>query len=92
MRLILTVFVVITASAAVAEPVLDGPVVGGSFGMGGSDYYGDVRNRMPYTGEMAPQPLGVAGIERARASRRRVLVAPRRSTIHRTAASPRSPD
>ncbi|MDP4021364.1 hypothetical protein Q8W71_01905 [Methylobacterium sp. NEAU 140] len=72
MRLVLAAALGLATLAAArgAETRLDGPVTGGSFGMGGSDYYGYVRSRMPYTGEQAPQPIGVAEIERHRAVRR----------------------
>jgi hypothetical protein len=79
-----------TASSA-AEPVTDGPVVGGSFGMDGSDYYGDVRNRMPFTQDAPPRPIGMADIARARAARRRAEPAVRRAEARHALARRRSP-
>lgn len=56
------------ATTAVAgEPLMDGPVVAGGFGMGGSDYYGDIHARLPFTREEAPRPIGIADMERRRA-------------------------
>ena len=62
---------------------MDGPVVAGSFGMDSSDYYGDVRSHMPFTGEEPPRPIGIAEIERVRAARRRAEVASQRQAPHR---------
>ncbi|MEE7447955.1 hypothetical protein MRF4_09040 [Methylobacterium radiotolerans] len=75
----------IATGAAAGEPRLDGPVVAGGFGMGGSDYYGDVRSRMPFTGEAPPRPVGMADIVRVRAARRRADTASRRQAPHRPA-------
>ncbi|GJE10392.1 hypothetical protein FOHLNKBM_1425 [Methylobacterium longum] len=62
------------ATAALAgEPLGDGPVAAGGFGMDGSDYYGDIHARMPFTREEAPRPIGLADIARARAARGRAV-------------------
>jgi hypothetical protein len=61
----------VATAAPAGEALMDGPVVAGSFGMGGSDYYGDMHSRMPFTREAPPRPIGVADIERVRAARRR---------------------
>ncbi|MGH1572435.1 hypothetical protein ACRAWG_19295 [Methylobacterium sp. P31] len=58
---------------------MDGPVVSGGFGMGGSDYYGDVRERMPFTQEAPPHPIGLAEMERFRAARQRAEMGSRRT-------------
>jgi len=72
MRLTFATLLVCCATAACAgEPLLDGPVMGGGFGMSGSDYYGDIRGRMPFTQEASPRPVGIADVERARATRTR---------------------
>ena len=72
MRLTLAALLVCSATAACAgEPLMDGPVTGGCFGMSGADYYGDIRSRMPFTQEASPRPIGVAEVERARAVRKR---------------------
>ncbi|MCJ2133036.1 hypothetical protein MKK69_02965 [Methylobacterium sp. J-026] len=68
----------LAAPAWAGEPPKDGPVTGGSFGMGGSDYYGDVRDRMPFTRAAPPRPIGIADIERVRAARRRAETRARR--------------
>ncbi|MCJ2095356.1 hypothetical protein MKK67_23055 [Methylobacterium sp. J-072] len=72
MRLTFAALLVCCATAACAgEPLLDGPVTGGGFGMSGSDYYGDIRSRMPFTQEASPRPIGLRDVERARAVRKR---------------------
>ncbi|MEE7505992.1 hypothetical protein [Methylobacterium mesophilicum] len=85
MRFLLAIplLVLATAGASAGEPLLDGPVVAGGFGMGGSDYYGDVRSRMPFTGEAPPRPVGMADIVRVRAARARAATASRRKAPHR---------
>lgn len=91
MRSIFAALLVCCATAASAgETLMDGPVVGGSFGMSGSDYYGDIRSRMPFTAESAPRPTGVAATERTRAARMRVVAATRRADA-RSSARRRSP-
>jgi hypothetical protein len=91
MHLIYAALLVCCATAASAgEPLMDGPVVGGGFGMSGSDYYGDIRSRMPFTVEAAPRPAGVAETERARAARIRAVAASRRADA-RSAVRRRSP-
>ncbi|KQS57169.1 hypothetical protein ASG32_31645 [Methylobacterium sp. Leaf361] len=87
MRLLLAVplLVLVATGASAGEPLLDGPVVAGGFGMGGSDYYGDVHSRMPFTGEAPPRPVGMADIVRVRAARARAATASRRQTPHRPA-------
>ncbi|MCJ2124190.1 hypothetical protein [Methylobacterium sp. J-077] len=72
MRLTVAALLVCSATAAcAAEPLLDGPVTGGGFGMSGSDYFGDIRSRMPFTQEASPRPIGLGDVERARAVRKR---------------------
>ncbi len=84
MRRILTVALLagLAAPAWAGEPFQDGPVTGGSFGMGGSDYYGDVRDRMPFTREAPPRPIGLADVARVQAARRRAE-ARARHKLHR---------
>ena len=72
----------IATSASAGEPLTDGPVSAGGFGMGGADYYGDIRIRMPFTGEEPPRPISMADIERVRAARRRADFASRQA-LHR---------
>lgn len=86
MRLLLAapVLVLIATAAAAGDTRLDGAVVAGSFGMGGSDYYGDVRSRMPFTRDAPPSPVGITDIERVRAARRRADAGARRPA-HRSA-------
>lgn len=71
-------------AALPSEARTDGPVVGGSFGMGGADYFGDVRDRMPFTQEAAPQPIGIRDMERVRAARRRADSAARHVLARRS--------
>lgn len=87
MRILLAVplIVLVSAGASAGEPLLDGPVVAGGFGMGGADYYGDVRSRMPFTGEAPPRPVGMADIVRVRAARGRAATASQRQAPHRPA-------
>lgn len=87
MRLLLaaSLLVLVATGASAGEPLLDGPVVAGGFGMGGSDYYGDVHSRMPFTGEAPPRPVGMAHIVRVRAARARAATASRRQAPHRPA-------
>ncbi|WP_457108800.1 hypothetical protein [Methylobacterium sp. P5_C11] len=66
-----TFLALIVTGATAGEAGLEGPVVAGGFGMGGSDYYGDVRSRMPFTSEAPPRPVGMIDITRVRAARRR---------------------
>ncbi|QEE41767.1 MULTISPECIES: hypothetical protein [unclassified Methylobacterium] len=77
-------------AASAGEPLLDGPVAAGGFGMSGSDYYGDIRSRMPFTREGPPRPVGVADLERARAARMRAATASRRVEA-RSSARRRTP-
>jgi hypothetical protein len=89
MRLLL-VAAIVTGSAIAAsagEPDKAGAVVGGSFGMGGSDYYGDVHDRMPFTQEAPPRPLGIVEMDRFRAVRRRAELATARASAPRGAPS-----
>ena len=82
----LLVAAIVTGSAIAAsagEPAKGGPVVGGSFGVGGSDYYGDVHDRMPFTQEAPPHPLGIAEMDRFRAVRRHAELATARAHQHR---------
>ena len=76
---------VLPATAFAGEPRMDGPVTSGSFGMGGSDYYGDVHERMPFTQEAPPRPLGIVEMDRFRAARRRSEMASARSRHHHPA-------
>ena len=87
MRFLLAALIVavLPATAFAGEPRMDGPVVSGSFGMGGSDYYGDVHDRMPFTQEAPPHPIGIAEMERFRAARRRAEVGTARSHHRRRA-------
>ena len=58
---------------------MDGPVTGGSFGMSGSDYHGDIHSRMPFTQEASPRPIGIAEMEHFRAARRQAEVSSQRA-------------
>lgn len=77
------IFVGSAITASAGELARDGVVVGGSFGMGGSDYYGDVHDRMPFTEEALPRPLRIVEMDRFRAARRRTELATARSRYHR---------
>ena len=67
----------VASGASAGELPGDGPVSAAGFGMGGADYYGDVRSHMPFTQEAPPRPIGMADVERVRAARRRAETAPR---------------
>ena len=85
MRSILTaaLLVCLAAGASAEELRTDGAVAGGSFGMGGADYYGDVRSRMPFTRQAPPRQIGLADIVRVRAARTRPDAAARRPAPNR---------
>ena len=77
--------------ACAGEPLADGSVTAGGFGMDGADYYGDVRSWMPFTREAPPRPVGVADVERVRAARRRTEAATRRTEVLRPMSHRRPP-
>ncbi len=85
MRSICTaVLLALTATGALAgDPSPGGPVSAGGFGMGGADYYGDVRSHMPFTREAPPHPIGLAEMARVRSARRRAEVAARHAPHRR---------
>jgi hypothetical protein len=92
MRLTLAAFLTLLATAAcAAESPTDGSVGGGSFGMSGSDYFGDLHSRMPFTQEAPPRPIGVADVERARTARRHAQAADRRADARRLARRRHAP-
>jgi hypothetical protein len=72
------------AVAHAGDPLTDGPVSAGGFGMSGADYYGDVRSQMPFTREPPPRPRGIADVNRVRAARHRADIAARRHTRRRS--------
>lgn len=76
-------FAFVVTSASAGEPLINGPVSAGGFGMGGADYYGDVRTRMPFTREEPPRTIGIADIERVRAASRRAAASARRPVSRR---------
>lgn len=84
MRLILaTAFLACLSTAASAgEPLADGPVAAGSFGMSGADYYGDTHSHMPFTDDEAPRPIGMADLGRVRAVRGRADAPSRKPARH----------
>ncbi|MGH1591721.1 hypothetical protein ACRBEV_29250 [Methylobacterium phyllosphaerae] len=81
--LVATFLVLFVTGASAGEGAPDGPVVAGGFGMDGSDYYGDVHSRMPFTAEAPPQPVGMIDIIRVRAARQRAGSLLRRQAAHR---------
>lgn len=83
--LIATLLACLGSTAWAEGSQMDGPVVGGSFGMGGADYYGDTRDRMPFTWEAPPHPIGLTEMERFRAAHRNIDKPVRRRKRHNEA-------
>jgi len=72
------------AVAHASDSLTDGPVSAGGFGMDGADYYGDIRSHMPFTRDAPPHTVGIADVNRVRATRHRADITARRHTHRRS--------